>query len=99
MSTLNRDALRHAFAAFDNCIGDDDLCVEAAIEAYLAEVFKPGELIVGEAIKPQRDYRKELWADVAIAVARSDSATSKYAPGDFADTTLAKFDAQFGDAK
>lgn len=99
MSTLNQAALDAAYRAFVAHPGASRPSVEAAIEAYLAEVFKPGELIVGGAIEPQRDYRKELWADVAIAVARSDSATSKYAPGDFADTTLAKFDAQFGDAK
>ena len=88
MSTLNEVALDKACIAYASDSGGWEDRLKAAIEAYLAE-----------AIQPQRDYRKELWADVAIAVARSDSTTSKYAPGDFADTTLAKFDAQFGDAK
>lgn len=99
MSTLNKDAFAKAVSAYENHLGGEESSLEAAIEAYLTEAFKPGELIVGEAIEPQRDYRKELWVGVATAVVRSDSTTSKYAPGDFADAALAKFDARFGDAK
>lgn len=35
----------------------------AAIETYLAEMFKPGQMMTREPLEaiPQRDYRKELW--------------------------------------
>ena len=35
----------------------------AAIETYLAEMFKPGQVQMLEPLEviPQRDYRKELW--------------------------------------
>ena len=35
----------------------------AAIETYLAEMFKPGQMMTMEPLEaiPQRDYRKELW--------------------------------------
>ena len=57
---LNQEWLQRACEAFDAATGQPRNAVAAAIEAYLAEMFKPGDLIVGEAI-PQRDYRKELW--------------------------------------
>ena len=57
---LNQECLQRACEAFDAATGQPRNAVAAAIEAYLAEMFKPGDLIVGEAI-PQRDYRKELW--------------------------------------
>ena len=57
---LNEECLQRACEAFDAATGQPRNAVAAAIEAYLAEMFKPGDLIVGEAI-PQRDYRKELW--------------------------------------
>ena len=99
MSTLNEAAFNKACITYADDDGGWEERLKSAIETYMAEIFKPGELFVGEAIEPQRDYRKELWVGVAIAVARSDSTTSKYASGDFADTALAKFDAQFGGAK
>ena len=57
---LNHEALDKALYAFNRHPGDQKSSFIVAIEAYLTEMFKPGDLIVGEAI-PQRDYRKELW--------------------------------------
>lgn len=99
MSTSNEVAFNKACIAYASGSGGWEERLKAAIEAYLAEAFRPGELVIGEASEPQRDYRKELWIGVAIAVARSDSTTSEFSPGNFANTALAKFDAQFGDAK
>ena len=56
---LNQEWVSKAQDAFDHSSSNRE-GIAAAIEAYLAEMFKPGDLIVGEAI-PQRDYRKELW--------------------------------------
>ena len=67
----------------------------AAIETYLAEMFKPSQVMtVGslEAI-PQRDYRKELWIDVATATAAH--ATQGFQPASWADETLKAFDTAF----
>ena len=83
---LNQEWLQRACEAFDAATGQPRNAVAAAIEAYLAEMFKPGDLIVGEAI-PQRDYRKELW----IAAYTN----SQYAPNFDAETALAYFDATF----
>ena len=83
---LNQEWLQRACEAFDAATGQPRNAVAAAIEAYLAEMFKPGDLIVGEAI-PQRDYRKELW----IAAYTN----SQYTPASDAEKALAYFDATF----
>ena len=83
---LNQEWLQRACEAFDAATGQPRNAVAAAIEAYLAEMFKPGDLIVGEAI-PQRDYRKDLW----IAAYTN----SQYAPASDAEKALAYFDATF----
>ena len=71
--------------------------IRKAIEAYLAEMFKPGSVQMLEPLEaiPQRDYRKELWLDVATAVARSEAARDRAAPGAWADRALADFDKTF----
>ena len=82
---LNQEWVSKAQDAFDHSPSNRE-GIAAAIEAYLAEMFKPGDLIVGEAI-PQRDYRKELW----IAAYTN----SQYTPASDAETALAYFDATF----
>ena len=81
---LNQEWLQRACEAFDAATGQPRNAVAAAIEAYLAEMFKPGDLIVGEAI-PQRDYRKEVWIAALT--------TGNGAP--WADQVLAHFDNTF----
>ena len=81
---LNEEYLQRACEAFDAATGQPRNAVAAAIEAYLAEMFKPGDLIVGEAI-PQRDYRKEVWIAALT--------TGNGAP--WADQVLAHFDKTF----
>ena len=83
---LNHEALDKALYAFNRHPGDQKSSFIVAIEAYLTEMFKPGDLIVGEAI-PQRDYRKDLW----IAAYTN----SQYAPASDAEKALAYFDATF----
>lgn len=91
MSTLNQAALDAAYHAFWAHPGDSRPSVEAAIRTYMAEAFKPGagELIVGEAIQPQRDYRKELWIEAWKTNGSSLTA----------NTALQQFDTTFGDSK
>lgn len=98
MSTLNEAAFNKACISYADDGGWEER-LKSAIETYMAEIFKPGELVVGEAIEPQRDYRKELWMGVAIAVARSDNATKPESPTRWADQVLADFDKRFGGAK
>ena len=85
---LNEEYLERACEAFDAATGQPRNAVAAAIEAYLAEMFKPGDLIVGEAI-PQRDYRKEVWIAALT--------TGNGAP--WADQVLAHFDKTFATEK
>lgn len=94
---LNEECLRRAFEAFDSSRGITHRRIEVAIKAYLAEMFKPGQVMTMEPLEaiPQRDYRKELWLDVATAVARSDGARDRAAPGKWADRALANFDKTF----
>lgn len=42
-----------------------------------------------------RDYRKELWTQVCIAVARAEAAKDPCAPGRWADRALEAFDKTF----
>ena len=93
---LNHEALDKALYAFNRHPGDQKSSFIVAIEAYLTEMFKPGDLIVGEAI-PQRDYRKELWIDVATATAAH--ATQGFQPASWADETLKAFDTAFPQEK
>ena len=86
---LNQECLQRACEAFDAATGQPRNAVAAAIEAYLAEMFKPGPMMTLEPLEaiPQRDYRKELW----IAAYTN----SQYAPASDAETALAYFDATF----
>lgn len=43
-----------------------------------------------------RDYRKELWVGVAIAVARAESSRNVVVVSNWADAVLAGFDKTFG---
>lgn len=63
--------------------------VVAAIETYLAEMFKPGPMMTLEPLEaiPQRDYRKEPWI--------ATYTNSQYTPASDAENALAYFDATF----
>lgn len=78
--SLDKNAFEKAVQAF---YANGEM-LEFAIEAYLEELFKPGQLVVGEAIQPARDFRKELWI-------------AEYASGgrDDANEALAEFDKTF----
>ena len=89
---LNKEWLDKAVKACMGCLGSPENCIASAIETYLAEMFTQGESIVGEAIPP-RDYRKELWIDVATATAAH--ATQGFQPASWADETLKAFDTTF----
>ena len=86
---LNITALRKATQAYRDSPGGTEDGVVAAIETYLAEMFKPGPMMTLEPLEaiPQRDYRKELW----IAAYTN----SQYAPASDAEKALAYFDATF----
>ena len=47
---LNKEWLDKAVKACMGCLGSPENRIAAAIETYLAEMFTPGESIVGEAI-------------------------------------------------
>jgi hypothetical protein len=42
-----------------------------------------------------RDYRKELWIQVAVAVARAENTIGRDIAGKYADAALADFDRTF----
>ena len=94
---LDENMFRVALDAYYGDTGTVEGGIRKAIEAYLAEMFKPGQVMTMEPLEaiPQRDYRKELWLDVATAVARSDGARDRAAPGELADRALANFDKTF----
>lgn len=57
---------------------------------------------VGQPPTPKsepRDYRKELWIGVAIAVAAAENAIEKSAPAAWADVALDRYDDLFGDSE
>ena len=93
---LNQEWVSKAQDAFDHSSSNHE-GIAAAIETYLTEMFKPGSVQMLEPLEasPQRDYRKELWLGVATAVARSEGARDRVAPGEWADRALADFDATF----
>ena len=86
---LNQECLDKAVKACVACLGSPENCIAAAIETYLAEMFKPGPMMTLEPLEaiPQRDYRKEL----RIAAYTN----SQYAPASDAEKALAYFDATF----
>ena len=92
--TLDENMFRVALAVYYNDTGTVEDGMRKAIDAYLAEMLKPGQVQTLEAI-PQRDYRKELWLGVATAVARSEGARDRAAPGAWANCALADFDKTF----
>ena len=60
---LNEEHLQRACEAFNAATGQPRNAVVAAIETYLAEMFKPDKGMILEPLEaiPQRDYRKDLW--------------------------------------
>ena len=84
---LNEEYLQRACEAFDAATGQPRNAVAAAIEAYLAEMFKPGQVQMLEPLEaiPKRDYRKEVWIAALT--------TGNGAP--WADQVLAHFDKTF----
>lgn len=96
MSTLNEAAFNKACIAYADSDGGWEERLKSAIETYMAEIFKPGELIVGEAIEPQRDYRKELWIAHWVSV----PATTTYSKAvETSQRAVRAFDEFFGGAK
>lgn len=87
-----RLALDAYYNNYENDRGTVEYCIRKAIEAYLTEMFKPGEGMMLEPLEaiPQRDYRKELWIaaylengrtrDAHIALEGFDQAFSKENP-------------------
>ena len=92
---INEECLQRACEAFDAATGQPRNAVAAAIEAYLAEMFKPGQVQMLEPLEaiPQRDYRKELW--IAVATATAAHAAQGFQPASWADETLKAFDTAF----
>ena len=43
-----------------------------------------------------RDYRRELWMEVAIVVARAENTKDNTAPGRWANQILSDYDKRFG---
>ena len=88
---LNEEYLQRACEAFDAATGRPRNAVVAAIETYLAEMFKPGTVMTLEPLEaiPQRDYRKEVWIAALT--------TGNGAP--WADQVLAHFDKTFPQEK
>lgn len=83
---LNQEWLDKAYKAFNRYVSNRG-GIEAAIETYLAEMFKPDKGMILEPLEaiPQRDYRKELWIAALT--------TGNGAP--WADQVLAHFDKTF----
>lgn len=94
---LDENMFRVALDAYYGDTGGFADGIRKAIEAYLAEMSKPGQVMTMEPLEaiPQRDYRKELWVDVAISAARSGATTSIIDPASWANRTLAEFDKTF----
>lgn len=94
---LDENMFRAALDAYYGDTGTVECGIRKAIEAYLAEMSKPGQGVTIEPLEaiPQRDYRKELWIDVAISVARSGATMSIVDPAIWANRTLAEFDKTF----
>jgi len=88
---LNEEYLQRACEAFNAATGQPRNAVVAAIETYLAEMFKPGPMMTLEPLEaiPQRDYRKELWVGVATAMGELTIAFDR------ANEALAAFDKVF----
>lgn len=87
---MNYEALTAAKKAFFMHDGNVSSSIEQAVKAYIAKSSEPGELIVGEAIQPQRDYRKELW--IATSEMRMGTADENIS---FSNSVVRGFDAFF----
>ena len=87
---LNQEWVSKAQDAFDHSPSNRE-GIAAAIETYLAEMFKPGPMMTLEPLEaiPQRDYRKEVWIAALT--------TGNGAP--WADQVLAHFDKTFATEK
>ena len=85
---LNQEWVSKAQDAFDHSPSNRE-GITAAIETYLAEMFKPGPMMTLEPLEaiPQRDHRK------ALRIAAYTN--SQYAPASDAEKALAYFDATF----
>ena len=84
---LDENMFRVALDAYYGDTGTVEDGIYKAIEAYLAEVFKPGSVTTLEPLEaiPQRDYRKEAWL---AALGTGNGAH-------WADQVLAHFDKTF----
>lgn len=86
---LDENMFRVALDAYYGDTGTVEGGIRKAIEAYLAEMFKPGQVMTMEPLEaiPQRDYRKELW--IGIRLQDADIAEANAALADF-DKTFPK---------
>ena len=84
---LDENMFRVALDAYYGDTGSVEDGIRKAIEAYLAEMSKPGQVMTMEPLEaiPRRDYRKELW----IAAFASEGRTDR------ANQALAEFDKTF----
>lgn len=92
---LKEEWLDKAVKACMECRGSPENCIASAIETYLTEMFKPGQMMTLEPLEtiPQRDYRKELWLGVAIAAATHR--TGPGTPAEQANNAVRAFDKTF----
>ena len=83
---LDENMFRVALGAYCGGTGTVEDGIRKAIEAYLAEMFKPGSVQMLEPLEaiPQRDYRKEAWI---AAIGQGNP--------DYANQVVLHFDATF----
>lgn len=95
--SLDNSALERSLLTYSSTRksgGTHRKAIEAAIADYEKELFKPGQLFVGEPVRPQRDYRKELW--IATSVSHRGTATNNI---EYCKRVVEAFDEFFGENK
>lgn len=83
---LDENMFRVALDAYYGDTGTVEGGIRKAIEAYLAEMFTPGQVMTMEPLEaiPKRDYRKEAWI---AAIGQGNP--------EYANLVLQHFDATF----
>lgn len=86
---LDPAAFHAAYNAYCDCPCGSKDSVAVAIQTYVEETRKPGQVQMLEPLEaiPQRDYRKELW--IGIRLQDADIAEANAALADF-DKTFPK---------
>lgn len=92
---LNEAALDKAVRGYLQGEGSVRDSMVVAIQTYLTEAFKPGQVQMLEPLEaiPQRDYRAELWLGVAIAA--TTNRTGPGTPAEQANNAVRAFDKTF----